>query len=227
MGSPCLAAKARNRAPRATVPSSSTTSPITATGGSPAIRARSTAASVCPARRNTPPSTARNGNTCPGRFRSPGLVSGSASREIVCARSAAEIPVVIPVRAFTDTAYPVPRGSSLTATIGGSASRSRSAAGMGTHRMPLVCRTMNATRSGVAYAAASMRSPSSSGFSASTTITIRPERNAATATPTGSPKRPARRRKPITGMFRTRAGCLAGVRAGIPCGPIPCAAVQE
>ncbi len=46
------------------------------TGVRPASRARSTAASVCPARRSTPPGTARSGMTCPGRVRSHGLGGG-------------------------------------------------------------------------------------------------------------------------------------------------------
>lgn len=38
----------------------------------------------------------RRGNTCPGRFRSEDFVEGSASARKVAARSAAEIPVVVP-----------------------------------------------------------------------------------------------------------------------------------
>ena len=49
----------------------------TPAGISPAIRARSTAASVCPARRSTPPSFATSGNKCPGRVKSAGLLVGS------------------------------------------------------------------------------------------------------------------------------------------------------
>ena len=59
----------------------------------PAMRARSTAASVCPARRSTPPSLATSGNRCPGRVKSAGLLVGSQIARIVRARSAAVMPV--------------------------------------------------------------------------------------------------------------------------------------
>ena len=46
---------------------------------------------------------------------------------MVCARSAAEMPVVTPSRASTVTVYAVPRRSWLTRNIGGRSSRSASA----------------------------------------------------------------------------------------------------
>ncbi len=52
---------------RAISPSSRMISQITPEGFSPAIRARSTEASVCPARTSTPPLRARSGKTWPGR----------------------------------------------------------------------------------------------------------------------------------------------------------------
>ncbi len=67
------------------------------------MRARSTAASVWPGRRSTPPSLARSGTTCPGRVKSCAVLFGSASRRIVVARSDAEMPVPIPSRASTVT----------------------------------------------------------------------------------------------------------------------------
>src|SRR5579883_772037 len=48
-------------------------SQMTPPGRKPASRARSTTASVWPARTNTPPSRARSGNTCPERARSLGV----------------------------------------------------------------------------------------------------------------------------------------------------------
>ena len=60
---PWVAAKARSSGSRAMVPSSCTISQITPAGRSPASRARSTAASVWPGRRSTPPGLARSGNT--------------------------------------------------------------------------------------------------------------------------------------------------------------------
>ena len=58
------------------VPSSFTISHSTPAGDSPASTARSTAASVWPARFSTPPSRYRSGNTCPGRTRSSGARAG-------------------------------------------------------------------------------------------------------------------------------------------------------
>ena len=60
----------------------------TAEGSSPAMRARSTEASVWPARLSTPPAAARSGNMWPGRARSRGRVSGSMAALTVAARSA-------------------------------------------------------------------------------------------------------------------------------------------
>ena len=70
-------------------------SQMTPAGYSPAIRARSTAASVWPARTITPPDRDRSGNMWPGRARSLGCVAGSIAASTVAARSAAEMPVVV------------------------------------------------------------------------------------------------------------------------------------
>ena len=51
-----------------------------------------------------PPGIARNGNTWPGRVKSRGSVAESDITLMVCARSAALIPVEIPSRASTLTA---------------------------------------------------------------------------------------------------------------------------
>ena len=64
--SPWRSAKAMRSGSRAMVPSSFMISQITPAGLSPARRARSTAASVWPARTSTPPSLATSGNTWPG-----------------------------------------------------------------------------------------------------------------------------------------------------------------
>ena len=69
-------------------------------GSSPASRARSTAASVCPMRSRTPPGFARNGNTCPGCTRSCAVESEWIATWIVRLRSAAEMPVVTPCARF-------------------------------------------------------------------------------------------------------------------------------
>ena len=95
--------------------SSETISQRIPTGFRPANRARSTAASVCPSRVNTPPSFARSGNRCPGRLKSAAVVVGSANNCTVLARSEALMPVVMPCSlvASTVTLNAVPLGSSL------------------------------------------------------------------------------------------------------------------
>ena len=74
---------------------------MTPIGRQPARRARSTAASVWPARCSTPPLFARSGKMCPGWTRSSAIEVGLESTLIVLARSAALMPVVIPLAAST------------------------------------------------------------------------------------------------------------------------------
>ena len=81
---PCVRANSRIAGSRIIVPSSCMSSLTAADGCSPASRMRSTAASVWPARRSTPPSRARSGNTWPGRTRSAAVTpgcDGGADRE--------------------------------------------------------------------------------------------------------------------------------------------------
>ena len=107
------------------------------------------AASVCPGRRSTPPSLARSGNTWPGRVRSLGLGLRVRQQPDRRARSAAEMPVVTPSRASTETVYAV-----LLAVLVGVVHRRqrravRSPAPVsGTQMQPLVQRTKNATSLG-------------------------------------------------------------------------------
>ena len=105
---------------------------------------------------------------------------------MVRARSAAEMPVLMPSRASTDTEYAVCLRSSFTYVIGGSFSRSSSGPSIGTHTTPDVCRTMNASSSGVTFDAATTRSPSFSRSSSSTTTTALPAAMSATARSTVS-----------------------------------------
>ena len=62
----CSLAMTSSSSRRAIVPSSSRISQMTPVGANPARRARSTAASVWPTRRSTPPRRARRGKMCPG-----------------------------------------------------------------------------------------------------------------------------------------------------------------
>src|SRR5215217_4341135 len=77
---PCSLENFSKSGTRAMVPSSFMISQITPAGLKPASLARSTAASVWPARCRTPPSFARKGNTCPGITRSSGPVGGGYAR---------------------------------------------------------------------------------------------------------------------------------------------------
>ena len=190
MARPCWSAKARSAGPRCMVPSSWTSSTIIPTAGRPAIRVRSTAASVWPRRSSTPPAFARSGSTCPGRIRSVGTEPGSARTVRVRARSAAEMPVVTPSAASTVKVYAVRKGSALSATISGSSRASARSALIGAHSSPLECLTAKATWAGVAVAAARIRSPSFSRSSSSTTTPGRPAAISSIAAGTGSRRRP-------------------------------------
>ncbi len=159
---------------RAIVPSSFMISHSTPAGLSPARRHRSTEASVCPARTSTPPRRARSGKMCPGRAKSAAWVARSASARMVAARSAEDTPVVVPARRSTETVNAVRCDSLLTGTICGRSRRASCSSSIGTQMIPLVCRIMKATASGVACSAAMMRSPSFSRSSSSRMMTMRP-----------------------------------------------------
>ena len=79
------------------VPSSRMISQITPDGLSPASRATSTAASVWPARTSTPPGRATSGKTWPGETIASGPLAASIATAMVRARSAALMPVEMPV----------------------------------------------------------------------------------------------------------------------------------
>ena len=78
---PCLLRELRQLGTRAIVPSSFMISQMTPAGYSPAMRARSTAASVWPARTSTPPVRARSGNMWPGRRGRRACVAGSIAAQ--------------------------------------------------------------------------------------------------------------------------------------------------
>ena len=103
----------------AIVPSSETISDMTPAGESPAMVARSTAASVWPARFRTPPARARRGKTWPGLAKPLATTSSFARAWQVRARSLADIPVVVPSATSTEIVNAVPIASVLFATING------------------------------------------------------------------------------------------------------------
>src|SRR5262245_40240555 len=151
-------------------------SQTTPAGIRPARRARSTAASVWPARMSTPPSRERNGKTCPGWTRSSGALSGSIATWIVRERSGAEMPVVTPSRASTDTVNAVPNGVSFRSVICRRPSASQRSEVRQRQIRPRPSFVMKLTASGVANCAAIVRSPSFSRSAASTTTTNLPWR---------------------------------------------------
>ena len=110
------------------VPSSFMISTIIAEGSSPARRARSHPASVCPARVSTPPGCAITGKMCPGCRRSSGRALGFTAVMTVCARSCAEMPVVTPSAASMDSVKLVRCSRCVSLTMSGRRSwRQRSA----------------------------------------------------------------------------------------------------
>ena len=110
--SPCRSQYGIRSGTRAIVPSSFMISQTTPAGLRPARRARSTAASVCPragARRRGSPER----EDVAGLDEVAGPLVGSIATWIVCARSAAEMPVVTPSRASMAIVNAVSLGVSL------------------------------------------------------------------------------------------------------------------
>src|SRR5882724_6609369 len=122
----------------------------------------------------------------PGRLKSSGPVLRSMNARMVAARSAAEMPVLVPALASTETVKAVRCDSVLSATMRGMRSSSRRAPTTGRQITPLVWRTMKAIPSGVILSAAMMRSPSFSRSASSTTTTNSPRAMAATASSIGA-----------------------------------------
>ena len=182
--SPCSAAYGTRSGTRAIVPSSLAISQITPAGISPARRARSTAASVWPARSSTPPGLARSGKTWPGLTRSSGPESGSMATMIVRERSGAEMPVVMPWRASIASVKAVALGASLRRTIGLRPSWSQRSSVSERQISPRPCVAMKLMASGVANCAAITRSPSFSRSSESRITTMRPARISSIASAT-------------------------------------------
>ena len=163
------------------VPSSFMTSQITAAGCRPARRARSTPASVWPARSSTPPDAAMSGKMWPGCTMSCGPHSGSTATWIVRARSAAEMPVVTPWRASIDCVKAVWKRAEFWATMGPRLSSSQRFAVRVRQIRPRPWVAMKLIDSGVTNWAAMVRSPSFSRPSSSQTTTMRPARMSARA----------------------------------------------
>src|SRR4051795_9726721 len=147
---------------------------MTPAGRAPARRARSTLASVCPVRSSTPPARAFSGLTWPPTTMSSGPLAGSTATCIVCARSAAEMPVVTPSRASIVTVNGVWCGVSFLDAMSSRPSSSQRSGVSARQIQPRACVAMKLIASGVTNCAAMTRSPSFSRSSSSTTTTILP-----------------------------------------------------
>ena len=172
--SPCCSANCSSSGIRAIVPSSFKISQITPAPISPAMWAKSTAASVCPARISTPPFCARSGKICPGCTMSCGCTLGDTAVWMVRARSAAEMPVVVPCAASMETVKLVPYCVPFCWVIIGKPSLSTRAFSIGRHTKPRACLIIKLMASGVTNWAAITKSPSFSRSSASVMMTILP-----------------------------------------------------
>ena len=175
----CFRATSNNSSRVARSPSSPSTSQSTPAGANPAIRARSTDASVWPARRRTPPSFAVSKWTWPGRTKSSTVVSGFTISRTHLALSSAVIPVFA-VTWSRGVTKAVPKLVLFCSTIGFRSKRRQTSGrtGMQKSPRPLMIKLMF---SGVAISAAQTKSPSFSRDSSSTTITTSPRRIASTA----------------------------------------------
>ena len=112
---------------------------------------------------------------------------GSMATWIVCARSAAEIPVEIPRRRVDRDRERRPEARSCSArTAGGARARRTSAPSSARQMSPRPKRAMKLIASGVTFSAAMQRSPSFSRFSSSTRTTIRPARISSRSSSTGA-----------------------------------------
>ena len=161
---------------RAIVPSSFIISMSAAHGCKPASRARSTAASVCPARFSTPSGWAYRGLMCPGRPKVCAVDLGSASARIVAARSSADTPVVQPSSLSTVMVNGVPSIEVLFATWCTRSNSAQRCSVSGQHSTPRPLCSIKFTFSAVMVSAAVMKSPSFSRSLSSTTITNLPAR---------------------------------------------------
>src|SRR4051812_28230432 len=193
----CSAAKCIRSGRRAMLPSSRMISHSTAAGVSPARRAMSQHASVCPARTSTPPGCAISGNTCPGCTTSSGRASGAAATLTVSARSCAEMPVEIPSAASMETVKLVPCRERFCSTIGRNPRRAACASVTGMQMSPRPCLARKLILSAETKSAANTRSPSFSRSSSSTSTTMRPARISATISVMGLMAAASRRISPF------------------------------
>gem|GEM_PF-6239134 len=181
---PCSSAKASSSGRRAMVPSSFMISQITPLASKPAMRARSHAASVWPARASTPPGWAISGKMWPGLTMSSALAPFAAAACTVRARSAAEMPVVTPSAASMETVNLVPKPEPLRAAISGSCRVSQRSLLMGMQIRPRAKRAMKLMCSAWQHSAAMIRSPSFSRSSSSMRMTILPARMSSSSSST-------------------------------------------
>jgi len=120
----------------------------------------------------------------PGWTMSTGRAFGRVATQIVCARSAAEMPVLTPLAASIETVKLVPCTVPLAEAIGGRRSCRACASVSVRHTRPRACLAMKLIFSGVTKSAANTRSPSFSRSSSSTSTTKWPLRISSTISST-------------------------------------------
>jgi len=166
---------------RAISPSSRMIEQMTAASPAPARRHNSIEASAAAGRTLTPPSAVMRGNTCPGETRSPAVVSGATATLMVCARSAAEIPVVTPLAASIERPCGLPdcwSGPGLISSI----PRSDARFGVSARQMrPRPWVAMKFIASGVTWRAAIQKSMSPPRSRSPVMIIMRPPASASNA----------------------------------------------
>ena len=170
----CFLAKISSSGRRAIVPSGFMISTMTAAGASPAMRAKSTPASVWPARLRTPPGLATSGKIWPGCLMSRGVALGATACRMVYARCAALTPGPICSVASIDTVKLVSCCERLSRTISGMFSWRARSGMIGMQIRPQASVAKKLTISGVTFSAAMIRSPSFSRSSSSIRMTMRP-----------------------------------------------------
>src|SRR3954469_11173123 len=197
------------------LPSSRMISHSTAAGASPASRARSQHASVCPARTSTPPGCAISGKTWPGCTTSLGLAFSAAATLMVRARSCAEMPVEMPSAASIDTVKFVPWRERFCSTIGRRPRRWARSSVIGMQMRPRPCVARKLTLSAETNSAANTRSPSFSRSSSSTRTTMCPARISAMISAMGAMAAASRRMPRFYSVLLLRPGLRsAGFLAG-------------
>src|SRR5438045_6160316 len=160
----------------------------------------------------------------PGCTRSSAVASFATAACTVRARSAAEMPVLIPVAASMETVKAVPWRVPLRAAMGGRRRRSQRSRVSVRQIRPRPKRAMKLTASADTWSAASTRSPSFSRSASSTRMTMRPAASSAVSSGPGEIAMRDCRRRPRAAVLTSRGQVEGRSRAGrdASCGNAAC-----